>query len=777
MTYFSSAMSRPIILYICLAFCSLLVLNFHPQCLAFPKMERREIAHIHAERRQSDERTGIKDLENKSRTSGQMPQLVVSEDSVSVSEDPSGTSLNEVSPVTEGTHAAGGRLTEPIGPGDYIPTKSVVPTSEEELFGPSQPERTSPESCLSKARLATAVAVTAPLNTEEKEDHFSSTNILPTVEVTTEATQGFLKHLDGLLFASESQEEVSVGYSTSSHVNTKETLTTNLRIKNFEAATEHRATSLPGSEPTASTEPENLTPDREKSPQTTADKTHATATKHLVAASEVAFSVEPETDSLPGFPGLTASISTAVPTASVLSDEWDDTKLERVSQIRTPNHGDNTETQMRMETFQTVQVTPDSMEGVEPLTGAADMTWGLPEGEAHTGTPLLIAPGAERSAALMDQSSFTPTSPMEDVKVSVVNLVQNTAGFVESTTEKDAVFSLQTTVSISGYESDAYQPLENTFKDITTQEMTTAVQEAEATLSLVTQEQISVLEVTRGNGETEEGSESPSSMSGVPGVTQLLRRSEPLASSTTLPLSLEVTPTVQELMDTVTGPNGELLTPVLGFPVTLPGIMEEMASISLVLPASEVSSERRTIVPSVSRVSTAATYGLDQLESEEGEEDEDEEDEDEEEEDEEEDEEDKDTDSLDESLDSDTELPGFTLPGITSQEPGLEQRNLGTLGGATYQVPDAIEWEQQNQGLVRSWMAKLKDKAGYLSGMLVPVGVGIAGALFILGALYSIKVMNRRRRNGFKRHKRKQREFNSMQDRVMLLADSSEDEF
>ena len=46
-------------------------------------------------------------------------------------------------------------------------------------------------------------------------------------------------------------------------------------------------------------------------------------------------------------------------------------------------------------------------------------------------------------------------------------------------------------------------------------------------------------------------------------------------------------------------------------------------------------------------------------------------------------------------------------------------------------------------------------QAGYMSGMLVPVGVGIAGALFILGALYSLKVMNRRRRNGFKRHKRK----------------------
>lgn len=133
---------------------------------------------------------------------------------------------------------------------------------------------------------------------------------------------------------------------------------------------------------------------------------------------------------------------------------------------------------------------------------------------------------------------------------------------------------------------------------------------------------------------------------------------------------------------------------------------------------------------------------------------------------------------MDESMEGDTELPGFTLPGETSQEPiaGLENP-AAQLAGVSYQVPDTIEWEQQNQGLVRSWMEKLKDKAGYMSGMLVPVGVGIAGALFILGALYSIKIMNRRRRNGSKRHKRKQREFNSMQDRVMLLADSSEDEF
>lgn len=93
------------------------------------------------------------------------------------------------------------------------------------------------------------------------------------------------------------------------------------------------------------------------------------------------------------------------------------------------------------------------------------------------------------------------------------------------------------------------------------------------------------------------------------------------------------------------------------------------------------------------------------LEIDEEEDEEDEDEEDEEEEDEEEDEDDKDADSLDESLDGDTELPVFTVPGVTSQEPGLEQDNMGPMEGATYQVPDAIEWRQQNQGLGRSCLA------------------------------------------------------------------------
>ncbi|KAG7466430.1 hypothetical protein MATL_G00164690 [Megalops atlanticus] len=100
-----------------------------------------------------------------------------------------------------------------------------------------------------------------------------------------------------------------------------------------------------------------------------------------------------------------------------------------------------------------------------------------------------------------------------------------------------------------------------------------------------------------------------------------------------------------------------------------------------------------------------------------------------------------------------------------------------TYSHIPYHFHSGSVWVQRNQGLAHSWVEKIRDKAGYVSGMLAPVGIGIAGALFILGALYSIKVMHRKRRSSYKRQRRKHKEMSSRQDRVMLLADSSEDEF
>ncbi|XP_075049244.1 armadillo-like helical domain-containing protein 4 isoform X2 [Mixophyes fleayi] len=256
-----------------------------------------------------------------------------------------------------------------------------------------------------------------------------------------------------------------------------------------------------------------------------------------------------------------------------------------------------------------------------------------------------------------------------------------------------------------------------------------------------------------------------------------------------------ITPHVQNSTDeTNTGPSTTVLSVEIstteglnlqykdekGFVVSASPVVMTQAEDTTVLGTVTSASQVSVILPPTRRTTATAAYGVDKLEYEEGdEEDEEEEDEDDDEldeDDEEEEEDEKDNDSVDDSSEKDSDLPLFTLPGLSSQEPLEDDGNVALIEGAAYQVPDTMEWEQQNQGLVRSWMEKLKDKAGYMSGMLIPVGVGIAGALFILGVLYSIKIMNRRRRNGFKRHKRK-REFNSMQDRVMLLADSSEDEF
>uniref|UniRef100_H3C9Q9 Uncharacterized protein n=1 Tax=Tetraodon nigroviridis TaxID=99883 RepID=H3C9Q9_TETNG len=79
---------------------------------------------------------------------------------------------------------------------------------------------------------------------------------------------------------------------------------------------------------------------------------------------------------------------------------------------------------------------------------------------------------------------------------------------------------------------------------------------------------------------------------------------------------------------------------------------------------------------------------------------------------------------------------------------------------------------------VRSWLELIKEKAGYVSGMLAPVGVGISGALLIVGALYGIRTLHHKRRNNLK-HQRKQpgESGSGSQDQTMLLADSSEDEF
>lgn len=119
-----------------------------------------------------------------------------------------------------------------------------------------------------------------------------------------------------------------------------------------------------------------------------------------------------------------------------------------------------------------------------------------------------------------------------------------------------------------------------------------------------------------------------------------------------------------------------------------------------------------------------------------------------------------------------------------SEEEMTEAPNASSAPPPYSIIPPPPVWVQRNQGLMRSWVELIREKAGYVSGMLAPVGIGITGALLIVGALYSVRMIHRKRRNSFKHQRRKVRQpeqprepGTSRQDQAMLLADSSEDEF
>ncbi|XP_056872138.1 armadillo-like helical domain-containing protein 4 isoform X3 [Takifugu flavidus] len=118
-----------------------------------------------------------------------------------------------------------------------------------------------------------------------------------------------------------------------------------------------------------------------------------------------------------------------------------------------------------------------------------------------------------------------------------------------------------------------------------------------------------------------------------------------------------------------------------------------------------------------------------------------------------------------------------------SEEDATATPDSSSMGPAICMFPLPSVCVQRNQGLMRSWLELIREKAGYVSGMLAPVGISISGALLIVGVLYGIRTIHRKRRNNLKHQRTKTRQQqtgetgSSSQDQAMLLADSSEDEF
>ncbi|OBS81848.1 hypothetical protein A6R68_24162, partial [Neotoma lepida] len=318
--YFSSTMSRPTLLHSSVAFCSILFLTLATQCLAFLKVEKMETAHAYAETEQY-QKMNIGDQENISFAPKYMPQQMSSEAPMVLS---TGSSVMQLDKVFSVNKEAG-----LLKMSDLHSSSEPVVSASEQGHGPSQLERMFPEHRLSKAF-------------PHQEGPYSSSSTQPIVEGITDVTHDFLKYVDNQVFATESQEAVSLGNTPSSYINTKEMLTANPRSEKVETDAAKRTTAFPGVDSTAGTES-----DGERPSEKPADNAQTTATTHLVAAPEDILNIDPTADSLLRDLKVTVSISTAVPVSSVLSDEWDDTKFESVSQTRTPDSGDSTETQVR----------------------------------------------------------------------------------------------------------------------------------------------------------------------------------------------------------------------------------------------------------------------------------------------------------------------------------------------------------------------------------------------------------------------------------------------
>ncbi|XP_074986072.1 armadillo-like helical domain-containing protein 4 isoform X4 [Caretta caretta] len=701
--HLSSNMSRSIGFHICMVTCSILLSSTSLQCLTFQKPEKDTVQVQHAALAGNgleDKRMRMQSLENNLGPSEQSTSVAVSEEPSGLLSEPSGTSLNKIFTAEGETQHAS--LSDNLFIGSksldvYPPTVSMVLADESE-FSPTGPSKESSENGLLKAMLTTALTT---LNPDIEADVLSSTVFKTTVGGSTETGHSFISDLDNHFFRMDAIEEGkkadgSSDLSATPQLNNKELPTLHPRSPNLEVVSDYPTSPLLLAHQTADSEPGTLGPNVGSPLQLTDARTSVLTAKQTFVSTDASLHLETKTDSGQGSLGVAASAVTGAPAVSVLSDDWDDTKLGTINQVRGSKHEEKKQNNVVAEPPWATggEDDEDDVKRGMPFTHATTMKL---EKNVYSGPVQVSMQGEVMPTVSTGQTSVYLTRPLAETEVTSVNTKENTEP-VTMDDRKSVSLSWPEAVTMTDTKSNIFLTLGNSLKVVLTDLVTVSDEEA---------------------------------------VTALPESSETLAG-------------MRMQVEELTSRTATLATPAL------------MAS-----------SVRRTVVPSVRRISTAVTYGLDRLESEEGEEEEDEEEDEEEEE-----EEDRDTDSMEESMEGDTELPGFTLPGETSQEPvvGIGD-SAAQLAGVSYQVPDTIEWEQQNQGLVRSWMEKLKDKAGYMSGMLVPVGVGIAGALFILGALYSIKIMNRRRRNGSKRHKRKQREFNSMQDRVMLLADSSEDEF
>ncbi|CAH2328780.1 Hypothetical predicted protein [Pelobates cultripes] len=346
-------------------------------------------------------------------------------------------------------------------------------------------------------------------------------------------------------------------------------------------------------------------------------------------------------------------------TASPVSEEWDDTKI--TTQIPLT---DNTENDLISSHDTTTYITDVGTEGKVNTTFMTGLV-SKPESETFFGTTEGI--GFTLSTEdIVDYHEHNVSGSAEPI----VEFIADTDPYV-------------TIVATSDQNLESKSPL---YTAGVNQQSSAEAEHSDATLTAAILKEDTTEDVTRepaaGDNAEKAASENP-----LMGISPL----QPESSSTSAEgwnpmskedvfLSVSVSPAVRS-EEPVKADNTVTITAVTSVPF---------------------SSQVNVMAPPVRQVTATAGGVLEKPDSEEGdEEDDDEEDDDEDDGDEEEDddEDDKYTDSINESLEGDADLPPFTLPGLSSQEPLEDKNNVVLMDGTAYQVPDTQEWEQQNQGL------------------------------------------------------------------------------
>ncbi|NXC35240.1 ARMD4 protein, partial [Campylorhamphus procurvoides] len=586
-----SAMRRTVGFNICAVTCSILLLSCSLPCLASQSQEERDMTKVQqgpwAGNGLEDERTAMADLKNTLSPSEQ----TASEEPCGVSAEPSGTPLNEALPADE---------VQPVSPstqglGGHTSAGEVAAVEEEEEdLSPTESELDEDDAL--RAMLTTAVTTLSPPVQEESAGG-------PISEATTEggvavghsSASPSANPLPGTTVEEEEAE-------SSSHPSAvpQPTLTPSSPI--WETASDNPV--IPTPQAPGVTPEVGMPRARTGSPLRSLAPLVSVAAKGPLMVTEA--SLHPEAGTGVTQEELPTSGTVTIHHVDTVPPDWDDTKLGDISQGGNKPHEEVTEDLGTAEPSQSPQGGVEEEEDATRALPSPVSPPPAPELAKETNCTVPVQ-GEELPARSPGSRDAFHTGNLMDGDTADLDSLENISA-VTAEEEKSILPSEPEAAVGTEAQSELSPTLESSWEGVT-QEVTTIAEEADAALSAVAV----VPGATQGTG----GASFPQENSGedtqvltAPSATEVLVATG--ASSTVNALDAE------DLTDGILLTSEKAAPAPGGMPSTPSGQTEEPSSrtVVLVTPASMASSARRTALPSVRRISTAVTYGLDRLESE-----------------------------------------------------------------------------------------------------------------------------------------------------------------